>query len=240
MELSEKTTIGEIVAEDYRTAALFSNLGIDFCCKGHRTLNEVTSKKNLDLENIRQELQNIMNKKEDTSVDFKSWEIDLLADYIEKTHHRYVEEKSQVLLLLLNKLCKVHGANHPELFEINQLFGASAQDLAAHMKKEELILFPFIRKMVKAKRANADLEQPNFGTVDNPIEMMMHEHDQEGERFRKIAALSNNYQTPSDGCATYQTAFSMLSDFEKNLHQHIHLENNILFPGAQIMEKTYN
>lgn len=238
MELLENTTIGEIVAEDYRTATLFSNLGIDFCCKGYKTLTEVTVKKNLDLESIKHELQKIMQKREDVSVDFKSWEIDLLADYIEKTHHRYVEEKTQVILLLLNKLCKVHGHKHAELFQIQQLFTESAQDLAAHMKKEELILFPFIRKMVKAKRSNQPLETPHFGSVNNPIEMMMEEHENEGDRFRKIAELTNEYQTPSDGCTTYHTTFNMLADFEKNLHQHIHLENNILFPSAVIMEKT--
>lgn len=238
MNVSETTTIGEIVAADYRTAALFSQLGIDFCCKGHRTLEEVCAKKKLNPDTIQQELSAIMSKNDDGSIDFKSWEIDLLADYVEKTHHRYVEEKTQVILLLLNKLCKVHGHNHAELFEIQQLFTESAQDLAAHMKKEELILFPFIRKMVKAKRSNQPLETPRFGSVNNPIEMMMEEHDNEGDRFRKIAELTNQYQTPTDGCATYHTTFNMLADFEKNLHQHIHLENNILFPSAVIMEKT--
>ena len=240
MNLSETTTIGEIVAADYRTAALFSQLGIDFCCKGHRTLEEVCTKKELNRETIQHELTSIMSKNDDASVDFKSWEIDLLADYVEKTHHRYVEEKSQVLLTLLNKLCKVHGNNHPELFEINQLFLESAQDLAAHMKKEELILFPFIRKMVTAKRSGQPLERPHFGTVENPIAMMMHEHDTEGERFRKIAALTENYNPPADACTTYRTAFSMLDHFEKDRHKHIHLENNILFPSAQQMEKMLN
>ena len=238
MNVSETTTIGEIVAADYRTAALFSQLGIDFCCKGHRTLEEVCAKKKLNLDAIQQELSAIMSKNDDGSIDFKSWEIDLLADYVEKTHHRYVEEKSQVLLTLLNKLCKVHGNNHPELFEINQLFLESAQDLAAHMKKEELILFPFIRKMVTAKRSGQPLERPHFGTVENPIAMMMHEHDTEGERFRKIAMLTENYNPPADACTTYRTAFSMLDHFEKDLHKHIHLENNILFPSAVIIKKT--
>ena len=240
MNILESTTIGEIVAADYRTAALFSQLGIDFCCKGHRTLEEVCTKKNLNPENIKHDLTSIMSKNDDNTIDFKSWEIDLLSDYVEKTHHRYVEENSQVLLGMLNKLCKVHGDRHPELFEINQLFLESAQDLAAHMKKEELILFPFIRKMVAAKRGQQPIVRPHFGTVDNPISMMMHEHDTEGERFRKIAMLTENYNPPADACTTYRTAFSMLDHFEKDLHKHIHLENNILFPSAQQMEKMLN
>lgn len=240
MNILESTTIGEIVAADYRTAALFSQLGIDFCCKGHRTLEEVCSKKNLNLENIKYDLKSIMSKSDQNNIDFKSWEIDLLADYVEKTHHRYVEEKSQVLLSMLDKICKVHGDRHPELFEVHQLFLESAQELAAHMKKEELILFPFIRKMVTAKRGQQPLEPPHFGTVENPISMMMHEHDAEGERFRKIALLTDNYSPPADACTTYRTAFSMLDHFEKDLHKHIHLENNILFPSAQQMEKMLN
>ena len=232
MDFSKTTTIGEIVAADYRTATLFSTLGIDFCCKGQETLENVCLAKQLDIDNIKSELTEIMSKNSDTSVDFKSWEIDLLADYIEKTHHRYTEDQSQAILPLLEKLCNVHGSNHPELFEVNQLFKESAQDLAAHMKKEELILFPFIRKMALAKRNGEELVQPRFGTIENPIAMMMHEHDGEGERFRKIAELTENYNPPADACTTYQTTLNMLNDFEKDLHKHIHLENNILFPKA--------
>ncbi len=240
MEISPKTTIGEIVANDFRTAALFSKKGIDFCCKGHRTLEEISDKKSLDITVLASELNEIINQKGDSTIDFKSWPMDLLADYIEKTHHRYIEDKTPVILLFLSKLCKVHGERHPELFEINELFKESAQDLAAHLKKEELILFPFIRKMVNARITNQPLEKPHFGTVDNPIEMMKHEHDTEGDRFREIARLTNNYIPPADGCTTYRTAFMMLEEFEQDLHKHIHLENNILFPNAQALERTFN
>lgn len=164
----------------------------------------------------------------------------MLADYVEKTHHRYIEEKTPVLLAFLHKLCKVHGERHPELFEINRLFTESAQDLAAHLKKEELILFPFVRKMVNARITGKKFERPQFGTVEKPIEMMKHEHDTEGERFREIARLTNHYTAPADGCNTYRTAFLMLEEFEQDLHKHIHLENNILFPNALALEKTFN
>ncbi|MDY0090763.1 MAG: iron-sulfur cluster repair di-iron protein [Flavobacteriaceae bacterium] len=240
MEISEKTTIGEIVAHDFRTAALFSKKGIDFCCKGHRTLKEISEKKSIDVSELACELEDIINRTGDSSIDFKSWPMDLLADYVEKTHHRYIEEKTPTILLFLNKLCKVHGGRHPELFEINDLFIESAQDLAAHMKKEELVLFPFIRKMVNARITNQPLVKPHFGTVDNPIEMMKHEHDTEGERFRRIATLTSDYTPPADACNTYKTAFFMLEEFEQDLHKHIHLENNILFPNAQVLEKTLN
>lgn len=240
MEITEKTTVGEIVAHDFRTATLFSKLGIDFCCRGHRTLSEISEKKSLNISDLQHNLEEILQKKDGNSIDFKSWPLDLLADYIEKTHHRFIEEKTPAILLFLSKLCKVHGERHPELFEINRIFTESAQDLAAHMKKEELILFPFIRKMVNARITNQPIERPHFGTVENPIEMMKHEHDTEGERFRQIARLTENYVPPADACSTYKTTFLMLDEFEQDLHKHIHLENNILFPNAQVLEKTFN
>ena len=107
------------------------------------------------------------------------------------------------------------------------------------MKKEELILFPFIKKMVKAKLNDQVIEAPQFGTVNNPVAMMMEEHENEGERFRQIAKLTNNYTAPQDGCNTYQVTYAMLEEFEKDLHLHIHLENNILFPEAIKLENRF-
>lgn len=231
--------IGQFVADDFRTAAVFNKYGIDFCCKGDRTIEEVCAKKEVSAQTLFEELEAVLNSKSDQSIDYKSWPLDLLAEYIEKKHHRYVEEKVPVLKQFLNKLCSVHGTRHPELFEINALFTASAGELASHMKKEELILFPFVKRMVKAKIDNVAIQSPQFGTVENPIAMMMEEHENEGERFRQIAELSNNYTPPADGCNTYQVTFAMLNDFEKDLHLHIHLENNILFPAAIKLEQQF-
>lgn len=228
--------IGNMVAEDFRTAAIFKRHGIDFCCKGGRTIEDACSHKKLAPEKIYKELD-ALPKNESFSIDFKSWPLDLLTDYIEKTHHRYVEEKTPVLQAFLDKLCKVHGGRHPELFEINSLFNESAYDLAAHMKKEELILFPFVKNMVKAKISGSPLPKPHFETVENPVHMMEHEHTVEGDRFRRIAEITNEYLPPADACNTYKVAFAMLQDFENDLHQHIHLENNILFPKAIRLEK---
>lgn len=240
METLEKTTIGEYVAKDFRTAAIFSKYGIDFCCKGNRTIEEACENKNINSDEIKEKINTVLTSKNDNNIDFKSWPLDLLADYIEKTHHRYVEEKSQELIPFLNKLCKVHGSTHPELFEVTKLFTECAGELAQHMKKEELILFPFIKKMVKATQTGAAIEQPHFGTVENPIAMMMDEHTAEGERFEKIATITNNYTPPADGCNTFRVTYAMLADFEQDLHKHIHLENNILFPGATVLEKKFS
>ncbi|PAM95415.1 iron-sulfur cluster repair di-iron protein [Flavobacterium sp. IR1] len=239
MENLKNKTIGSFVAEDFRTAAVFSKFNIDFCCKGNRTVTEVCEKQNIDADTLLQNVYDVLQSDSNGSIDFNSWPLDLLADYIEKTHHRYVEEKSQVLLAFLDKLCKVHGANHPELFRINELFIGCAGELAQHMKKEELVLFPFVKRMVKTKESDGVLSQPSFGTVSNPIAMMMHEHDNEGERFREIAALTNGYNPPADACTTYKVTFAMLKEFEEDLHKHIHLENNILFPKAVLLEQEF-
>ncbi|WP_452229369.1 MULTISPECIES: iron-sulfur cluster repair di-iron protein [unclassified Lacinutrix] len=243
METLQKNTqkqIGEFVADDFRTAAVFSKYKIDFCCNGNRTIEEACEKKGIDSNTLAQELEAVLNSKTDQSIDYKSWPLDLLAEYIEKKHHRYVEEKIPVLRQFLDKLCRVHGERHPELFKINELFTASANELTAHMKKEELMLFPFVKRMVKSKLEHVDIQSPQFGTVENPIAMMMQEHDTEGARFREIAELTDNYTPPADACNTYKVTFAMLDEFEKDLHLHIHLENNILFPEAIKLEQQFN
>lgn len=229
-------TIGELVAEDYRTAQVFKNHKIDFCCKGNRTLSEVVTTKGITLENLLEDLQAVQNSEKTDQPDFKTWPLDLLIDYIEKKHHRYVEQQIPVLKQYLTKLCKVHGAQHPELHQISEHFHASAGELAMHMKKEELVLFPWIRKMLHGPSdLKSDGKTPSE-TVRTPIKVMMQEHDNEGERFRKIAELSQDYTPPSDACNTYRVTFSLLKEFEDDLHRHIHLENNILFPKSEILE----
>jgi regulator of cell morphogenesis and NO signaling len=240
METLEQTTIGQYVAKDFRTAAVFSKYKIDFCCKGNRTIEEACENKSVDANLIVDEINSVLATKNENSIGFESWPLDFLIDYIEKTHHRFVQEKTQILLPFLDKLCKVHGAGHPELFEINQLFKGCAGELSQHMKKEELILFPFIKKMVNATFTDKLIEQAHFGTVNNPIAMMMEEHEAEGDRFVKIATLTNNYTPPADACNTYSVTFVMLEEFEQDLHKHIHLENNILFPKAVALEKKFS
>ena len=237
-QIREKT-VGQIVAEDYRTAQVFKNHKIDFCCKGNRSVAEVAEKHELDINELLTQLEAVQRQNSDDTTDFKSFPLDLLADYIEKKHHRYVETTIPVLKQYLSKLCKVHGKRHPELFDINEHFNTSAGELAIHMKNEELLLFPWVRKMVKAEQQKEPLDRPHFGTVKNPIAKMMQEHDNEGERFRIITELTNDYMPPPDACNTYRVGFSLLKEFEEDLHRHIHLENNILFPKAEILEQKF-
>ena len=237
MEVQKKQIIGELVAKDYRAASVFKKYGIDFCCQGNRTINDACTEKKLDVVMVLNDLNAIGNTSNSAGIDFKSWPLDLLTDYIEKTHHRYVEDKSPELIAYLEKICEVHGKNHTELFEIKELMQQTVDNMTQHMKKEELILFPYISKMEKAKRTGELLQKPNFESIKNPINDMESEHSAEGDRFRDIETLSNNYTPPEDACNTYQVTFAMLKEFQDDLHLHIHLENNILFPKSILLEE---
>jgi regulator of cell morphogenesis and NO signaling len=233
--INENTPVGQIVAHDFRSARVFSKHGIDFCCKGSKTIKEVCIKSDLAPTLLMDQLLNVINsKKENGVISFQELPLDLLVDYIVKVHHRYVNEHSQVLVNLLDKLCKVHGNMHPELFEVRSLFTASTEDLLTHMVKEEQVLFPMI-KSISQQFENGNHEIPEIQALPHIISAMNADHEQEGDRFRQIENLTGGYIIPDDGCTTYRVAFAMLKEFESDLHMHIHLENNILFPGALAM-----
>lgn len=240
MDVKKNQIIGDLVAQDFRSAEVFKKYGIDFCCQGNRTISDACDTHKVNTDNVLAELSNIGNATSSTSsagIDFQSWPLDLLADYIEKTHHRYVQDKSLEVIQYLAKICEVHGSSHPELFKIQELFAKVVENLLMHMKKEELVLFPFIRKMEHTKRSGQFLERPSFGSIKNPIATMEDEHLAEGNRYREIDRLSNHYTMPEDGCNTYLMTYIMLKEFEEDLHLHIHLENNILFPKSILMEE---
>ncbi|MGF7231837.1 iron-sulfur cluster repair di-iron protein [Arachidicoccus sp.] len=240
-DLNENSIVGSVVADDYRTSNVFIKYGIDFCCQGNRSVADACKAENLNTNEVIDALkQQLENPSAGATADYESWPLDFLAQHIVQKHHKYVTEKIPVIKGLLEKIVQVHGAKHPELKQIATLFDISAGEFTMHMKKEELMLFPFIRKMVITKETNGELPVAHFGTVENPVRMMMQDHDGEGERFREIAALSNNYMPPADACNTYTTTYKSLKEFEEDLHLHIHLENNILFPKAIALEKEFS
>ncbi len=222
--------VGGIVASNFKTAKVFTSYGIDFCCKGGISLEEACANKGVDMAQVLEDLETASKTPEE--VIYAALSPSELIAHIIDNHHQYVENTLPVLTAYLQKLAAVHGDRHPELFEIRDEFLAAAEALTLHMRKEELILFPYINAMEDAQRNKFLLSVPHFGHINNPIHMMEEEHDTEGERFRTIARLSSNYTPPSDGCQTYRVAFAMLKEFEEDLHTHIHLENNILFPTA--------
>lgn len=231
MENIDNKTVAEIVTENIKTADVFKKNGIDFCCGGHVSVQEICAKKGVDYSKIKEEILNV-GKTPSTGHDFNSWDIDFLADYIVNTHHKFVTEANQLIVEYSDKVAKVHGHHYTETVEINHLFHEIANELNAHMQKEEHVLFPFIRAIGKAKREGTPLPPPPFGTIQNPINMMEMEHTGAGDILRKIAELSNNYTPPADACNTYRALYHSLEEYQNDLFQHIHLENNILFPKA--------
>ncbi|MBL8005599.1 MAG: iron-sulfur cluster repair di-iron protein [Chitinophagaceae bacterium] len=236
MNISSNLLISDLVAQNYKTATVFKKYKIDFCCNGNKSILEACSKRNVKVDDVLSELEQAVLEI-DQNINFNVWELDLLADYIEKTHHRYVKSKINEITPFLKKVVKVHSVHNPELIEIEALFLQSAEDLLAHLQKEEMVLFPHIRTMVEANLYNHPLARPHFGTISNPISMMKSEHQNEGDRFEKISNLTNNYTPPEHACNTYKVTFALLKDFEDDLHKHVHLENNILFPKAVILEQ---
>lgn len=237
MKITKEDYIGQLVADDYRMASVFQKHKIDFCCNGNRTIQEACIESDLNADIVVLDLDAILLDESNKNLDYDTWPIDFLAQYIEQKHHKYVENQIPVLKGYLKKIISAHGNHHKELHDILKLFESTASELALHMKKEELMLFPQVRKMVISHKESAEISEPPFGSFENPIGVMMKDHTDEGERFRQIRALSNDYTPPADGCNMYKVAFKLLEEFEKDLHLHIHLENNILFPKAIDLEK---
>jgi len=231
-----KISIGELVSQDWRRAEVFKKYGIDYCCGGKRTIAEACEQKGIEASRVEGDLQNIDSQNSETGNDFNHWELDFLGDYIINVHHKYVAVAIPFLDELSKKVARVHGDNHAELIEIEEHTQAVINELTQHMRKEEMILFPYIKELVRAKKEDTPLAPPHFGTIANPIHMMEAEHTSAGGGMAAIEELSNHFTPPADACMSYQVFFAKLQEFQQDLHQHIHLENNILFPKAIQLE----
>ena len=239
MNITENNTVAEVVTYNIKTADVFKKHGIDFCCGGGISIKKACEKKNISYEILEKELS-LINNPSSNAYNYDSWKLDFLVDHIENVHHTYVEENTSLVLQYAAKVAKVHGHHYSEVVKVYELFSEVAQELASHMKKEELILFPFVKQLVKAEKEGVKLSQPHFGTVNNPIAMMENEHENAGDIFKEINRLTNNYTPPEGACNTFRALYAKLDEFEQDLHQHIHLENNILFPKAILLEKNNN
>ncbi len=235
MSITTANTVGELAVEFPNAARVFEKLGIDYCCGGSRSLEEACAASKLS---AREVLETIAA----TGLGapgHRDWQSEPLADlvaHIIGRHHKYTREEIARLGPLFDKVCSVHGTNHPELFSLRSTFQALAEELLSHMAKEEIILFPHLIRMEEAFIEKAAFLPPPFGTVKNPVRMMMHEHDGAAEALRDLRSKSASYTSPPDACTSYRMLFKALEEFEGDLHQHIHLENNILFPRAIKME----
>ena len=235
MTTSLDSTVGEIVAQDFRTAAVFERHKIDFCCGGGRSLEDACRERGVDPGSLRAELEAACATGA-AAPRFAAWDAGTLIDYIVANHHDYVRQALPALMAHSEKLARVHGGRHPELLEIAELVHEVAVDMTSHMMKEEHILFPCIRAAALAVKDGCPIPQSPFGSVANPIRMMEAEHESAAGAMERIRELSGGYQVPPDGCTTYRVCMQELAAFEQDLHAHVHLENNILFPGARRRE----
>ncbi len=236
MNITSQTRVGDIVRENFNAASVLTRMKIDYCCGGNRTLVTACDEVGADIGIVIRKLDQAMIVRDHDTAQVQSMPPNELCDYIIKRHHMYVRDKIPVLTVSIDKLCNVHGRNHPELFKVKDLFLTAASNLVKHMQKEEMILFPYIKHMSFCGKQNTQLKTPSFGTVANPIHMMVSEHENEGDRFRQLNEITNGYSLPEDACNTFIFTYHLLSEFEEDLHRHIHLENNILFPEAKEME----
>jgi len=236
MLLDPTKTVGELAVAIPNATRVFEKTKIDYCCGGHQLLSDACMKAGVDLQMLEQMLETSIEPAAAATIDFQELTLAELIHYILDKHHVYTKEEMTRLESLGAKVVGAHGANHAELLRMRDLLQQLIAELRGHMFKEEQILFPFIVEFEQSARQNRPAPIAPFGTVNNPIRMMMLEHDNAGEILRELRNLSNDYQTPADACISFQTFYQALEAFEQDLHQHIHLENNILFPKAIALE----
>jgi len=240
--ITTNMTARDVAMQLPRATRLFENLKIDYCCGGNRPLTEACALAGIDVDDVLDMLAEVTEAtaEDKGSLDFQNASLPELITHILGTHHVFTKSEMDRLQLLADKVLAAHGGNHPELIHLDELFTRLCADLKPHMFKEEQILFPYVVAMAEAAEQNRAVALAPFGTVNNPIRMMMMEHDTAGQILRELRALTSDYKVPADACVSYQTLYQALENFEKDLHQHIHLENNILFPKALALENALN
>ena len=237
MTLTITKTVRDYAIETPQTIPVFEKLGIDFCCGGNRPLDEACAAANLNLDSVLQSLEKALAEPvRPSDRQLRAGSLAELMAHIVKTHHVYVRTQVPEISKLAEKVYGKHGANHPELATIRNIFQRLGQELMTHLMKEENILFPYIERMEEAVIQGDPILPPPFGTVANPVRMMEHEHDDAGIALKSLRETSNGYTPPTDACVSFQALYTALQNFEKDLHQHIHLENNVLFLRAVEME----
>jgi len=240
MTMTAERTVRELALENTAATRVFEKLGIDYCCGGNQSLGDACRASNLPVDQVIDSLE-MAEQAAHAAQKNREWQTEPLGDlitHISNTHHKYTREEMARLVPLLDKVCAVHGKNHPELQQVRASFQALVQELTTHMMKEERVLFPFIMRMEEAVIQKEPVLPAPFGSLQNPVSMMEHEHDSAGNALRALRNASSGYTAPGDACISYQTLYQALAAFEADLHQHIHLENNILFPRAIAMENT--
>lgn len=235
----ELLSVGEIVKKMPRAASVFSELKIDFCCGGNIKFADACLKKGVNPDEVWEQINSIQQKGNiSTDLDFDSFEIDFLADYINNVHHKYLYDKLPMLTQLVNKVYHKHQERYAYLTELFGLYTELEADLLGHLPKEEQILFPYAKNLLANRKINTIPERPFFGTINNPLAIMNDEHNRAGEIIHRLREITNDYTPPADACNSHLVLIEMLKDLDANLIQHIHLENNILFPKIVLLEEN--
>lgn len=242
MLIDKSKTVGALAAENPATTGVFEKYKIDYCCGGQISLEEACRAAGVEIGEVTESLTKAAGDSAASATasdaNFNEWSLAALADYIVRKHHAFTRAENERIIALLEKTCAVHGANHDELFAIEKIFGSLRLEIENHLLKEERMLFPYIALMESSLNFGQVVPPAPFGTTKNPVKVMVEEHDAAGEHLREIRRLSKEFTAPEDACVTYQTLYRALEEFEKDLHRHIHLENNILFPKAIEMEAS--
>jgi len=237
MNLEPNRTVRELAVEIPGATRLFEKVGIDYCCGGQRSLADACSKAGVPVKEVINSLQSaVASDLSGEEPNFVTATLGELIRHIHDKHHVFTKNELTRIEDLINKVCIAHGLNHPELIQLKVLFETLCAELGAHMRKEEVVVFPFVIGMEDAVENSRPFVTPPFVTVANPVRRMMMEHDHAGDLLRKMRQLTLDYTCPSNACLSYKTLYEALDEFEKDLHQHIHLENNILFPRAVELE----
>ncbi len=239
MSLDTTRTVREFAAEIPDATRIFEKFGIDYCCGGGRALAVACAEADVPVDEVLHSLEEASASEGEGSEEAPDFQNARLADliaHILSTHHGYVKQEVPRLKQLLAKVVAVHCANHPELAAVQRTFAGVAEELLSHMMKEEMVLFPYIEKMEQAIHNGKPVPRAPFGSIANPVRMMELEHESAGNALEEIRRLSSDYTPPESACFSYRTLYSALKQFEADLHQHVHLENNILFPRAITLE----
>jgi regulator of cell morphogenesis and NO signaling len=239
MQTFSTKTIREIALEAPATTRVFEEFKIDYCCGGRKLLADVCLEAGLDPELVARKVESAMlDNSSSESGRPENGSASQLIDYIIGKHHIFTVAELERLNPLMEKVCGRHGDLHPELFKLQTLFLALAESLVPHMRKEEAVLFPYIQTLESSVRGTSAAPLPHFGTVQNPIRMMMADHEEDGERLRLMREITGDYTLPEGACPSFTALYAGLQDLERDLHRHIHLENNVLFPAAVDLERS--
>ncbi len=238
MAIDVTKPVKDIVLQMPAAAKVFEQLGLDYCCRGAERLDEACHAAGLDVNEVVRSLETTAatTSGEHEAMDWSAQPLANLMGHIVKKHHTFCRQEVARLEPLLDKVIAAHGASHPELRRIKSVFFGLSKELLMHLVKEEQTLFPYIARMEEAAARGIPFPRPAFGTVQNPVRMMVLEHDNSAAALHEIRKLTGNYQLPPDACNSYGTLYERLRSFESDIHQHVHLENNVLFPRAVAME----